>query len=258
VINNHSTRSVSLDNTKLGTMEDITLGNVKLTKKETTAATIYPVYLAECKNVKGDISVKGTSDGVSALYINNVEGLRTNLDINNVKTGIFQIGFLSKSKITGKINNCTYRAMSLEDMSDIEFNVETGEVTGGQFSVVISYSKTRNNVLFNKCKFRKGANVTGAVDIGGTNTNVVFKDCDLSEWGTDLIRMIRCGASATIKREGCLGMNYLPAPPATGNGKWNVGEVVQNSAPAAGSYMGWICISPGTPGTWKGFGAIQA
>ncbi|HDR4702404.1 BppU family phage baseplate upper protein [Bacillus paranthracis] len=258
VINNHSTRSVSLDNTKLGTMEDITLGNVKLTKKETTAATIYPVYLAECKNINGDITVKGTSDGVSALYINNVEGLRTKLDINKVKTGIFQIGYLSKSKITGKIDNCTYRAMSLEDMSDTEFEVETGEVTGSQYSVVISYSKTRNNVLFDKCKFRKGANVTGAVDIGGTNTGVLFKDCDLTEWGTDLLKMIKCGSTASIKREGCLGMNYLTAPPATGMGKWNVGEVVWNSAPAAGGYMGWICTVAGTPGTWKGFGLIQA
>jgi hypothetical protein len=48
----------------------------------------------------------------------------------------------------------------------------------------------------------------------------------------------------------------MAAPPATGY--WNVGERVENSAPAAAGYAGWICVVAGTPGTWKGVGLIEA
>lgn len=46
------------------------------------------------------------------------------------------------------------------------------------------------------------------------------------------------------------------AAPTTGTHL--VGEVVWNYAPAATGYIGWVCTAGGTPGTWKGFGAIQA
>ncbi|GCL71801.1 hypothetical protein PN4B1_17060 [Paenibacillus naphthalenovorans] len=49
---------------------------------------------------------------------------------------------------------------------------------------------------------------------------------------------------------------YGAAAPTTGT--WAVGDKVWNAAPAAGGYIGWVCTTTGTPGTWKGFGAIQA
>lgn len=47
-----------------------------------------------------------------------------------------------------------------------------------------------------------------------------------------------------------------PAAPAAGT--WAMGEIVYNSAPAAAGYLGWVCTTAGTPGTWKEFGAIAA
>jgi hypothetical protein len=58
--------------------------------------------------------------------------------------------------------------------------------------------------------------------------------------------------------------NYIPkfkelyALNAPTSGTWSLGDKVYNEAPSAGSYEGWICVSGGSPGTWKGFGAIQA
>lgn len=46
------------------------------------------------------------------------------------------------------------------------------------------------------------------------------------------------------------------AAPTTGT--WSVGDVVWNSAAAASGYIGWVCVTAGTPGTWKTFGAISA
>ena len=44
------------------------------------------------------------------------------------------------------------------------------------------------------------------------------------------------------------------AAPTTGT--WQRGNVVWNTTPSAGGYAGWICVTGGTPGTWKEFGAI--
>jgi len=46
------------------------------------------------------------------------------------------------------------------------------------------------------------------------------------------------------------------AAPTTGT--WGQGDRVWNVLPAAGGYTGWICVSAGTPGTWKGFGVIAS
>lgn len=46
------------------------------------------------------------------------------------------------------------------------------------------------------------------------------------------------------------------AAPTTGT--WAVGDICWNTVPAAGGYLGWVCTTAGTPGTWKTFGAITA
>lgn len=41
-------------------------------------------------------------------------------------------------------------------------------------------------------------------------------------------------------------------------GAWVRGDTVYNTTPSAEGYVGWVCTAAGTPGTWKGFGAIEA
>lgn len=45
---------------------------------------------------------------------------------------------------------------------------------------------------------------------------------------------------------------------APSTGTYNAGDIVENKSPAAGSYAGWVCITGGSPGTWKGYGLIEA
>jgi len=45
---------------------------------------------------------------------------------------------------------------------------------------------------------------------------------------------------------------------APSSGTWNRGDIVYHQNPSAGQYIGWVCVSGGTPGTWKTFGAITA
>jgi hypothetical protein len=42
------------------------------------------------------------------------------------------------------------------------------------------------------------------------------------------------------------------------DGTWKVGDKIENTNPAAGGYMGWVCVTAGSPGAWKGYGIIQA
>lgn len=44
-------------------------------------------------------------------------------------------------------------------------------------------------------------------------------------------------------------------PPTEGN--YNLGDIQYDTNPRQGMFIGWVCIIPGNPGTWKGFGAIE-
>ena len=52
------------------------------------------------------------------------------------------------------------------------------------------------------------------------------------------------------------GKPWPTVTPTTG--KWDVSNKVYFSAPTAGAYIGSVCTTGGTPGTWKTFGAITA
>ena len=41
------------------------------------------------------------------------------------------------------------------------------------------------------------------------------------------------------------------------SGTWQVGDIIYNYAPTSGGYIGWVCTTAGTPGTWKTFGLIS-
>jgi hypothetical protein len=61
-----------------------------------------------------------------------------------------------------------------------------------------------------------------------------------------------------IDRTNLLGGNYVmysTAYPTTGT--WAIGDKVINIAPVSGGYVGWVCTTAGTPGTWKTFGLIS-
>lgn len=59
------------------------------------------------------------------------------------------------------------------------------------------------------------------------------------------------------------GFSYLTQRESQGaaapvDGSWSVGDRVYDTSPSGGGTLGWVCVSGGTPGTWKSFGAISA
>jgi hypothetical protein len=41
-------------------------------------------------------------------------------------------------------------------------------------------------------------------------------------------------------------------------GRYNKGDIVWNTDPKATDYIGWVCVTPGSPGAWLPFGAIAS
>lgn len=101
-----------------------------------------------------------------------------------------------------------------------------------------------------------GANVIKAfgTDPAGTTFEVYVHAFSISEVNPQQKYTAIAQNRLTSRQEG-RGRVYMSAPPTSGY--WAVGEIVWNSAPTAGGYVGWICITAGSPGTWKGFGQIQ-
>jgi hypothetical protein len=83
-----------------------------------------------------------------------------------------------------------------------------------------------------------------------------------------LVRGNILGAAVVTRTEGSthksifrMADNYTtsqaPFPSAVPtSGKWDVGQIIYFSAPSAGGYIGAVCVTAGSPGTWKNFGAI--
>jgi len=51
-------------------------------------------------------------------------------------------------------------------------------------------------------------------------------------------------------------IGWASATPTTGT--YKVGDILFNSSPSAGGFIGWTCVTAGTPGVWKTFGVISA
>lgn len=49
---------------------------------------------------------------------------------------------------------------------------------------------------------------------------------------------------------------YATAPPSVGT--YEVGDVIWKDNPSAGSSPGWVCVTAGTPGTWKAMANLSA
>lgn len=110
----------------------------------------------------------------------------------------------------------------------------------------------------------EGNDMSSAGAIKGTSGLTGFATPNMGQWFTLIWRSVfRCNAdpvrldpdvalirSATVET--------LPAWAVPTAGFHEAGTRVPNISPAAGGVMGWVCTARGTPGTWKGYGAVEA
>lgn len=68
--------------------------------------------------------------------------------------------------------------------------------------------------------------------------------------------VVPTGKTNTLNIAGRVPGIFADILPAAGT--WQVGDIIWKATPAASGFIGWVCTTAGTPGTWKTFGTIQA
>ena len=84
----------------------------------------------------------------------------------------------------------------------------------------------------------------GGVEIKGklgVNVSYPGEDVDLEVSGDIRFNAKKLSVGAEVPTEG----NY------------NKGDIIYNTDPTAGGWIGWVCVESGNPGNWKKFGAIE-
>jgi hypothetical protein len=134
------------------------------------------------------------------------------------------------------------------------FNV--GAEGGVNSSVFQFYS---NEILSNKWRFVYKTGHWGYTYANGSDNGygIIFYDAlattangyARTSTGGDIgLSNYYLGSSMLLRDSGA-------AAPTTGT--YKQGDIVYNTAPVSGGYIGWVCVTSGTPGTWKTFGLIS-
>jgi len=177
---------------------------------------------AVIKNVSGSVS---TSFGV----FNGSEGESTiqfiNCNINYVKqTGYDYNYYFRQASGSFDADKCVFT------MSDASGYTSTGD----------TFCTLLNNIMD-----------TRWVQRGGSNFRGVYEGPRFTIYRQNNINTYKSISASTLPRE--FWSSTVPT-----SGDWLQGDTVWNSEPSASGFIGWVCVTAGTPGTWKTFGAISA
>lgn len=259
-----------IKNTVGATVEDIEFKELNLVKGASYSYTVrieesYIINLVGVKKIRINGSVmedKTTGIVGTALFMDNVEDFKINLDAKKVHVA-YTIGEtgIRKGILSGEANDIDFDVMRIAKADDTDFIIKFGEyakATANRYAI-ITYGATKalTNVKVRNSFFTKPANSNNnIVLLGGTNTNVHFLDNDFTQWQAMSDGQKFTVDTAGILRSRNLGLNHAAAKPLSSY--WNAGEIIYNTNPVAGGYLGWVCTVAGNPGTWKGFGLIEA
>ncbi|PKM01103.1 MAG: hypothetical protein CVV19_00850 [Gammaproteobacteria bacterium HGW-Gammaproteobacteria-9] len=128
-------------------------------------------------------------------------------------------------------------------------------------SGTISTLRVGSDVVTSGVPFKPSANGANVVKAFGASasTGLAFEmyvhAFTLAEVVADAGQVAEANDRLTRQKQG-RGVQYASAAPTTG--RWRQGEIVYNTAPNAGGFVGWVCVVSGSPGTWKTFGSITA
>jgi hypothetical protein len=125
------------------------------------------------------------------------------------------------AEYTQGVNNAiTGNSIKSFSVNDIRVNADGGTITG------------------NTCLSAVTPNIQG-LGLISNNTGTVYYQ-----------RAINYASVGKIK------ITYDEAVPTVGT--WNQGDICFKENPSAGGVPGWVCVSAGTPGTWKAMAALAA
>ena len=165
-------------------------------------------------------------------------------------------GVVSNFGLTGSIVGTTSHSIVVYDANDGTVDMTLKNQGVGTALVIKSTGGTSRNVTF-RGDWTKGTTGTFAMQATGATgiTDWVLDGVNMTGYGPTY--RVRGGASLqSVARLNCRGLNFGTSVPKLDT--WHLGDVVWNSAPAAGGAPAWICVVAGAPGTWKAMGSLSA
>jgi hypothetical protein len=147
----------------------------------------------------------------------------------------------------------------------MELRVNSGITDGYANPVFYNFSRTNVNVKDRTVIYWGVVKATNAV----TSFQVIFYPYGISPaagltYTISQPEIYNMGTTLPTQRDG-IGITHPSVPHKTlftaaavpSAGTWQLRHQVLQSSPAAAGFIGWVCTTAGTPGTWKTFGAIS-
>lgn len=106
------------------------------------------------------------------------------------------------------------------------------------------------NYKFINCRLPKNAKPAFVNGDTSAKSSVEFINADGSKNLYSGISNVTHSLSSPVGVE-----SYSNTFPNTGTHRVN--EIIWNTSPIPGGYIGWVCVQGGSPGVWKGFGVIE-
>jgi hypothetical protein len=186
--------------------------------------------------------VIGESTGAAEWYVNGSTGVSCRRGAN-----LTQVGDLSA---TGS----STLGSSAGDVLDVNGSLSKfgSVIDGGVY------------VFEDELGFAFGTNATASGFInfhGFSHGSTQFRDLSIRDGKTAEVCLFT-GSTKQVDFRGraqfdtvCRGVGTRAAAPSTGTAV--VGDIVFNGDPVAAGFIGWVCVTAGSPGTWKSWGAIS-
>jgi len=191
--------------------------------------------------------------GIYVMAANNTEFY--NFDISEATYGVKISGSPANNSFkNGKIHNIIATGFNLSQTS-----VGTSIVNNTIYSCNKAIVTNASNAYINGNSIYNITDTANGIDCRGGTCVIInnnLKGCRIYLDGTGVNNVVFGNTSDLSSDNYSKKIAYAAAAPTTGT--WNKGDVVYNNAPVAGGKLGWVCVTSGTPGTWKAFGAIDA
>jgi len=261
---------------------------MKFDNKSTIAPTNRICAGPIIENAWGETS----STSIVAIIVSNcIDALLSHSDIKGGSSCVSTGQGVSRLKIDGGVyrdsqNSCLYiqnGTTAPEDCTIEGVTAYNAGLGGGNHALILADNSERTTVKNNIVGAAAGETAVWGVRIGTASVDAVVTDnhcrgattsaysigssttygiCKTYNGNTAVSGLtLQSGMTPQIISTMSVGSNALrecigsAAPTA---GTWNNGDRVYNVSPAAAGNAGWICVTAGTPGTWKTFADIAA
>jgi len=213
-----------------------TLKNVSIIGNNFRCTTVIPANVIAWRSDKYNVIVDNfvVTNNVVSLPLSTGNEL---FSFGNIRGGIFENNFITVIA-TNKI--FAFRGV---DWLKWTFRNNTIDNTDGTYTTLLDYPVAISNkdYVFDNCKI-----VNGRI---GTPVNASIKN----------MRFQNTGSTIYLINQSETSIYYGASAPTTPM-KCKTGDIVYNTAPTSGGYVGWVCVEGDgtTLGTWKGFGVIES